>query len=70
LRSRFSMVEMFKFAAELGGVKNLTRFELQVQPQAELAAQAQAGNMVPVGGPTGRVNALPADPASRLIGGS
>ena len=61
LRSEFDVKELFKFVGELGGAKNLERFEITAQPDAQVAQQAQAGNLVPAknitGGETPGVNA-------------
>jgi len=41
--------------AELGGIKNFNQFRVntRVVPDGQAAAQAQAGNVVPIGGPSG-----------------
>ena len=57
---QFDMSKLFAFVAQLGGLKNVNRFKVQVQPDAVLQAQAQQGNMIPVpmgGAPSpGRAN--------------
>ena len=37
-------------AAQLAGLKNINQFEIQVQPDEVVARQAQAGNVIPLGG--------------------
>lgn len=46
----YDMVRMFAWVAQLAGMKNINQFKLapQVQPDALLAQQAQAGNIVPM----------------------
>lgn len=41
---------IFQWVAQLAGLKNISQFKVQIQPDAMLAAQAQAGNSVPMGG--------------------
>jgi hypothetical protein len=41
---------IFEFVAQLGGIKNISQFKIQVSPDAMLAAQAQQGNVIPMGG--------------------
>lgn len=45
LRSAYSIPKLFAYVAELGGAKNLQ--SMQLQPNAVVQAQAQAGNLVP-----------------------
>lgn len=68
LSSRFNLVEIFKYVAELGGARNIEKFELQVGSPEAIAQQVQAGNAVPIGGeagtsPTPGINETPADRA-------
>jgi hypothetical protein len=44
----YDMMKIFAFVAQLGGLKNVNRFRVQVAPDAQVAAQAQAGNVVPM----------------------
>jgi hypothetical protein len=71
LRQGYDMPKIFDFIAELGGARNLDSFKLNIQPNAAVAAQAQAGNVVPLGGPgaSGQINAQPNPPAARAAGG-
>lgn len=48
LAARYDIPGMFGWAAELMGLKNIKQFEIQVQPDQAMAAQAQAGNVVPL----------------------
>lgn len=73
LRMIFSLPEIFEYVAEIGGAQNVGRFKLQqgqppgvglnVVPDEEAAAQAQAGNISPIDALGG------GRPADRLIGG-
>jgi hypothetical protein len=48
---------IFAWAAELGGLKNINQFKVEVRPDAMLAAQAQQGNVVPLAPPKGGARA-------------
>jgi hypothetical protein len=43
---QYDMAKLFGFVAQLAGLKNVTSFRIQVQPDAVLQQQAQKGNMV------------------------
>lgn len=45
----FDIPRIFEYVAKLGGAENIDQFRVQVQPDATVQAQAQAGNLVPVG---------------------
>ncbi len=49
----YDLGRIFAWIAQLGGLKNIHRFKIQVQEPEELLQQAQAGNVVPIGGPSG-----------------
>lgn len=44
----YDIGKIFAWTASLGGLKNINRFKIQVVPDEQLAAQAQAGNVVPM----------------------
>lgn len=50
---QYDVGKIFEWIAQLGGLKNLNRFKIQTQvvPDAQLAAQVQAGNVVPMAKP-------------------
>jgi hypothetical protein len=48
---QYDLGGIFQWVAQLAGLKNITQFKLQVTPDQILAAQAQAGNAVPLSGP-------------------
>ncbi len=50
LAAGFDLAGIFSWMAQLAGLKNINQFKVQVQPDAVIAAQAQAGNLVPQGG--------------------
>lgn len=50
---RYDMAKIFEYVAELGGAKNVDQFRIEVQPDGAVAAGAQAGNLVPMGGMNG-----------------
>jgi hypothetical protein len=44
----YDMAKIFAFVAQLGGLKNINRFRIQVVPDGMMQQQAQAGNVVPM----------------------
>ena len=46
----YDLGKIFAFVAQLGGLKNINRFRIQVVPDGMMAGQAQAGNVVPMRG--------------------
>lgn len=54
LMLEYDLGAIFGHIAHLSGVKNLQQFKLQVSPDAVLMAQAQQGNVIPMGGGGGR----------------
>lgn len=54
LAMQWDLGGMLAHTMKLQGERNIDRFRIQMQPQAQLAAQAQAGNVVPLGGRGGR----------------
>lgn len=46
--------KIFAWIAQLGGLKNINRFRIEIQDPALLSAQADAGNVIPIGGQSGR----------------
>jgi hypothetical protein len=54
LMMQYDIGRIFGYIANLGGVKNLNQFKLQVQPDPMALQQAQMGNIVPLGGSGGR----------------
>jgi hypothetical protein len=51
--------KIFAWVAQLAGLKNINQFRIEVQPDAQLAAQAQQGNVVPIAnGPADLTTAL------------
>ncbi len=51
LLMQFDIGKVFTHVAQLGGIRNINQFKVQVVPDAQLAAQAQAGNVIPLGRP-------------------
>jgi hypothetical protein len=50
LMAQFDIGKVFTHVAQLGGIRNINQFKVQVVPDAQLAGQAQAGNVIPLGG--------------------
>lgn len=46
--AQYDLSKIFAFVAQLGGLKNINRFRLQVTPDGMLQQQAQMGNVVPL----------------------
>lgn len=53
LMIQYDLGAIFAHIAHLAGIKNVNQFKLQVTPDQVLAAQLQAGNVVPIGGSRG-----------------
>jgi hypothetical protein len=49
----YDIPRIFEWVAQLGGLKNITQFKLQITPDQQLAMAAQAGNSVPMPGAPG-----------------
>lgn len=47
IMQQYDLAKIFAFTAQLSGMKNVNQFRIQFQDPATLAAQAQAGNVVP-----------------------
>lgn len=50
LGAMYDIPGIFNWVAQMAGAKNFERFRLQVAPDQQLAAQAAAGNVIPIGG--------------------
>ena len=62
LAQEYDLGRIFAYVAQLGGIKNIKRFKINVVPDEQALAQAQAGNLIPLGGQRDRG-------AERAIGG-
>jgi hypothetical protein len=51
LMMQFDIGKVFTHVAQLAGIRNINQFKVQVVPDAVLAAQAGAGNVIPLRGP-------------------
>lgn len=47
---QYDMAGIFSWVAQLSGLKNISQFRVEVQPDQVMAAAAQAGNVVPMAG--------------------
>ncbi len=45
---QYDLGKIFAFVAQLGGLKNINKFKIQVVPDGQLQQQAQMGNVVPM----------------------
>ena len=50
IMAQYDMGRIFAWVAQLAGLKNINQFKVQVKPDEQLAAQAQAGNVVGLSG--------------------
>lgn len=50
---QFDMAKVFTWVAQLGGIRNINQFKVQVVPDQQLLGQAQAGNVIPMKTPGG-----------------
>lgn len=48
VQAGYDWMRIFGWAAQIGGLKNIQRFKIQVVPDQMLQGQAQAGNVVPI----------------------
>jgi hypothetical protein len=48
LQQQFDIVRIFKHIARNSGAKNVEEFEVKAMPDAQVANQVQAGNMIPM----------------------
>lgn len=48
LMAQYDMSKIFAWVAQLAGLKNINQFRIEIAPDAQLAAQAQQGNVVPI----------------------
>lgn len=62
----FDWTKIFSWVGSLAGLKNINQFKVQVLPDAQLAAQAQAGNVVPM--PSGGRRSPPGADSSTVSG--
>lgn len=71
LRSQFDIGEIFEHVATLGGAKNIDRFRVQTTTQSPeaIAQGVQSGNLAPISGASGIINALGNRPSARMAGG-
>lgn len=53
---QFDIARIFAWVAQLGGLKNIHRFRIQLEDPMQLAAAAQAGNVIPIGAASGPGN--------------
>lgn len=62
---KYDLAKIFAWVAQLGGIKNLSRFEIQPMDPRALAAAAQAGNVVPISqAPGGNTSAIAGQPSA------
>ena len=50
---KYDIGRIFEWVAQLGGIKNISQFRVDLQPEEELALLAQKGDLVPIGGGKG-----------------
>jgi hypothetical protein len=53
LLEQYDLGKIFAYTAKLSGARNIDQFKLQVLPDQQVMDQAQAGNVVPLGGQGG-----------------
>lgn len=74
MRMEYNVPKIFEWVAELGGARNIDQFKIKMGDPNQIQAQAQQGNLVPVGGANGAavpkansVNATEKNPAQRAL---
>lgn len=65
----FDWTKIFSWVGSLAGLKNINQFKVQVLPDAQLQAQAQQGNVIPMPGP-GRPALPPPGANSSTVSGN
>ena len=55
IMGQYDVSKIFAWVAQLAGLKNINQFKIQMMPDAQLQAQAQQGNVIPIpsGGSSG-----------------
>lgn len=61
---QYDMSRIFEFVAQLGGLKNITQFKVQVGSPEYLQNQAMLGNVIPIGGRQAGGAAKPTPPGA------
>lgn len=54
LMMQYDLGAIFAYVGQLAGIKNINQFKINISPQELIAAQLQAGNVVPLGGRGGK----------------
>jgi len=54
---KFDLAKIFEWVAQLGGLKNISQFRVQMMPPGGMPGQVQQGNVVPMPMPTGSIPA-------------
>jgi len=65
---QYDMAGIFEWVAQLAGLKNITRFKIQLAPEQQLMLKAQAGNVVPMKRPGGGGAAPPSSGSTSPAG--
>lgn len=52
--AQYDTGKIFAWIAQLGGLKNINRFRIQIQEPEQLLLAQDQGNVIPIGGPSGR----------------
>ncbi|MCH8059337.1 MAG: hypothetical protein IIA11_02650 [Proteobacteria bacterium] len=71
IATKYDMGRIFEWVAQLAGLKNISQFRIEVQPDDVAAAAAQAGNLIPLnggGGSPGAERDLSRVPAPQVSG--
>jgi hypothetical protein len=59
IAQKYDLAKMFGWMAQLGGLKNIKQFEVQVMPDGMVPGQVAAGNVVPMSEATRDLTAVP-----------
>ena len=62
---KYDVGKIFAWMSQLAGIKNIEQFKIEVAPDATIAAQAQAGNLIPMRSPGG--GGVPGNPSQGNI---
>ena len=50
---QYDIGSIFGYVAKLAGAKNIDEFKIKVRPDGDIERDAEAGNLIPIGGPNG-----------------
>lgn len=68
IAQQYDIGKIFAYTAQLAGAKNVQRFKIQLQPDDQIARDAAAGNIIPLGGTYDAADGSGQNPSRRITG--